>query len=147
MKVVAIIWISAIPSLISASPSTSWRFSSMAKKAKKDSKPSEDEIGFETALEDLERIVQELEGGKGTLDNSLDEYAQAIKLLKVCHQRLETAQRKVEILSGADGDGNPITTPMDEEEISLEEKREQRGKRRSATNARRASSDTGSELF
>jgi hypothetical protein len=47
---------------------------------------------------------------------------------------LERAERKIELLSGVDADGNPITRPFEEaEEITLEEKAATRGQRRTVT--------------
>ncbi len=79
-------------------------------KRKSDADAEETTPGFEQSLEDLEAIVRRLEHGGGSLDEALDEYARAIGLLKSCHQRLEEAQRKVEMLSGVDAEGNPKFT-------------------------------------
>jgi exodeoxyribonuclease VII small subunit len=44
---------------------------------------------------------------------------------------LERAERKIELLSGVDADGNPITEPFEDVELSsLEEKAASRGQRR-----------------
>jgi exodeoxyribonuclease VII small subunit len=62
-----------------------------------------------------------------------------VKHLKGCQQLLEHAERKIEVLSGVDADGNPITKPFEEaEELSLEEKAATRGQRR--TTATKSSS-------
>ena len=54
-----------------------------------------------------------------------------MKHLKSCHGLLELAERKIELLSGVDADGNPVTKPFDEQEFaSLEERAAARGKRR-----------------
>src|SRR5688572_24218405 len=86
---------------------------------------------FEESLEELERIVAELESGKLGLADALERYEQGVKHLKGCQQLLELAERKIELLSGVDADGNPITKPFDEaEDASLEEKALTRGQRR-----------------
>jgi exodeoxyribonuclease VII small subunit len=86
---------------------------------------------FEESLEELEKIVADLESGKLGLADALDRYEQGVKHLKGCQQLLDLAERKIELLSGVDADGNPITKPFEEaEDISLEEKAITRGQRR-----------------
>ncbi len=97
------------------------------KKAAVDSK-----ISFEEAMEDLEAIVRRLEHGGGALEEALKDYSRAIELMKVCHARLEVAERRIEVLSGVDAEGNPITQPLEEREETLDQKRARRSTRRSA---------------
>ena len=87
---------------------------------------------FEESLEELERIVAELESGKLGLSDALERYELGVKHLKSCQQLLQRAERKIELLSGVDADGNPITQPFDEgEDDTLESKAAARGQRRS----------------
>ncbi len=88
---------------------------------------------FESAMEQLETIVRRLEQGGGPLEEALGDYATAIGLLKGCNGQLESAERRVEILSGVDAQGNPVARPMEESDISLEEKQQTRSSRRSAS--------------
>jgi exodeoxyribonuclease VII small subunit len=95
--------------------------------------PARDECvaSFEESLEELEKIVAELESGKLGLSDALARYEQGVKHLKACQQLLEHAERKIELLSGIDADGNPITRPFDEAELdALEAKAAARGQRR-----------------
>lgn len=87
-------------------------------------------VDFECSLQELETIVRRLEQGGGALEQALGDYAQAIILLKACHGRLEQAERKIEILSGVDANGAPVVREIDDEELSLEDKQENRGQRR-----------------
>ncbi len=96
---------------------------------KKESEATES-VDFESSLAELEVIVRRLEQGGGPLEQALGDYAQAIVLLRACHGRLEHAERKIEILSGIDANGNPVVREVDDEELSLEDKQESRGKRR-----------------
>jgi exodeoxyribonuclease VII small subunit len=100
--------------------------------AKKKPTPRDDCANtFEESLEELEKIVAELESGKLGLAEALERYEQGVKHLKGCQQSLEHAERKIELLSGVDADGNPITRPFEEaEDITLEEKAATRGQRR-----------------
>jgi exodeoxyribonuclease VII small subunit len=86
---------------------------------------------FEESLEQLEKIVAELESGKLGLSDALSRYEEGVKHLKGCQQLLELAERKIELLSGVDAEGNPITTPFEEGNVeSLEGKAASRGTRR-----------------
>lgn len=103
----------------------------MAKKKKVKRKSAESELGFEASLAELETIVAELESGELGLEAALERYEQGIAYLKQCHGQLERATRKIELLSGVDAAGNPITEPFDDEEHkSLEQKKGARSRRR-----------------
>ena len=54
----------------------------MASSAKKS------ETSFETAMERLEKIVEEMESGKMLLEDLLVRYEEGMKLVKVCQDRL-----------------------------------------------------------
>ena len=53
---------------------------------------------FEDALEKLEKIVSKLEEGDISLEESLKLFEEGIKWSRFCSQKLEEAERKVEIL-------------------------------------------------
>ena len=62
------------------------------------------EINFEEAIAGLEAQVRRLEGGNMTLDESITAFEEAVKLVKICNERFENAERRVRILvEGADG--------------------------------------------
>jgi exodeoxyribonuclease VII small subunit len=73
----------------------------------------EPELSFETALEQLERIVDDLERGEPELSAALLKYEQGIRLLAHCHGHIDRAERTVALLSGVDDEGNPIAVPFD----------------------------------
>ena len=54
---------------------------------------------FEAAIAELESIVQKLEEGDLALEQSLALYERGVQLSRFCHQRLEDAERRIEILS------------------------------------------------
>ena len=62
---------------------------------------------FEASLEALERIVQQLEDGALPLEKSLELFEQGIKLSRECQERLNQAERRIEILL-RDNQGRPI---------------------------------------
>ena len=53
---------------------------------------------FEKALEDLEQIVQRLEDASLPLDDALSLFEEGIKLSRFCSQKLDEAEKKVEML-------------------------------------------------
>lgn len=100
---------------------------------------------FEEAMESLETIVRRLEQGGGPLEEALGDYSHAIGLLKTCNSRLEKAERRVEILSGVDAQGNPVTRPIEETQSTLEEKQQSRSSRRTAATPSTPSDSVGSD--
>lgn len=54
---------------------------------------------FETALAELEGIVKTLEEGDLSLERSLQLFERGVQLSRYCHQRLEEAERRIEILT------------------------------------------------
>lgn len=61
-------------------------------------------MNFEEALAKLEEAVRLLEGGKLTLDESIEKYEHALAYVRICNDMLEKAEQKVKILTaGADG--------------------------------------------
>ena len=57
------------------------------------------EMRFEEALKKLEKIVEELESGKLSLDDSLKKYEEGVKLSRFCHKSLQAAQKKIQVLT------------------------------------------------
>ena len=53
---------------------------------------------FEAALQELERIVQAMETGDASLEDSLASYERGMGLLKQCQQALADAERKIRML-------------------------------------------------
>jgi exodeoxyribonuclease VII small subunit len=87
---------------------------------KADEAPPKD---FEDALSRLESIVKELEKGELSLESSLARYEQGIRLAKFCNEKLEEAEKRIEMLQVAetgdprrDAGGALRTTPLDFEE-------------------------------
>lgn len=73
----------------------------------------EPEPNFETALDRLERIADDLERGEPDLAVALAKYEQAVQLLARCYGQLDAAERTVALLTDVDEEGQPITTPFD----------------------------------
>ena len=60
--------------------------------------PTQPAHTFETAMERLEQIVQEMESDKMPLENLLTAYEDGTQLVKVCQQQLRDAEKKIEII-------------------------------------------------
>jgi exodeoxyribonuclease VII small subunit len=73
---------------------------------------------FETSLEELERIVRELEQGELPLEKSLELFEQGVKLSRECQERLNQAERKIEVLM-RDNQGRPVVKPFEPEADEL----------------------------
>ena len=69
---------------------------------------------FEDNMENLEKIVSELEKGDLNLDESISKFEEGIKISKDCNKILEEAEKKITILLEKDGE-------LQEENFSTEE--------------------------
>jgi exodeoxyribonuclease VII small subunit len=67
---------------------------------------------FEASLEALERIVHELEQGDLPLEKSLELFEQGIGLSRQCQDRLNQAERRIEVLL-RDNQGRTIVSPFE----------------------------------
>lgn len=76
----------------------------MAKaKQDSDSKPAADpaaaeKFDFESALAELEQLVEQMEQGELSLEESLQQFERGIALTRACQQALQAAEQKVQIL-------------------------------------------------
>jgi exodeoxyribonuclease VII small subunit len=80
---------------------------------------SEQPPSFETAYARLEEILEKMNSGKVSLEDSLKLYEEADRLINGCSKRLAEAEKKIEILvKNRDGDllldeqGQPKTQPF-----------------------------------
>jgi exodeoxyribonuclease VII small subunit len=58
---------------------------------------------FEMCLEELEKVVNELEGGDLTLERSLELFERGMGLSESCRKQLEEAETRVEMLIRKEG--------------------------------------------
>ena len=73
------------------------------------------QLNFETALAELESIVERLEAGKVDLEESIAIYERGEKLKKHCERLLKSAEARIEKIT-LKGDGTPSgTEPLDVE--------------------------------
>ena len=67
-------------------------------------KPVPQPIEFEKALHELETLVEELEIGELTLEESLKRYERGVALTRICQKTLTDAEQKVRVLTEKAGD-------------------------------------------
>lgn len=62
-----------------------------------------EKLNFEETIKQLESIVNELEKGNLSLDESVKKFEEGIKLSKLCNEFLNNAEKKINILINNDG--------------------------------------------
>ncbi len=71
----------------------------------KERRSKDKELNFETALSEIDEIVEKLESGELTLDDSLRYFQRGMDLVKFCSERLDAAESRLKILiEGSDGE-------------------------------------------
>ena len=55
-------------------------------------------ISFEEALKDLEKIVEDLNNGDMELEKAITAYEKGIQLKNICEERLKNAQERIELI-------------------------------------------------
>ena len=56
------------------------------------------DISFEEALKDLEKIVDDLNNGDMELEKAITAYEKGIQLKNICEERLKNAQERIELI-------------------------------------------------
>ncbi len=79
------------------------------KMAKKD----QEKKRFEEALEQLEKVVERLESGELSLEESLAAFEEGVRLVKFCNQKLTEVEKKIELLV-KDKDGKLQLRPLED---------------------------------
>jgi exodeoxyribonuclease VII small subunit len=75
-----------------------------------------DEPGFDEVLDRLRQVVERLEGGKLSLEESLEAYEEGVALARRGHSLLDRAEKRVEVLVRAGSGGievSPFAVPAD----------------------------------
>src|SRR6266478_5430388 len=57
------------------------------------------ELNFEGAMDRLEKIVEQMESGKLPLEDLIVRYEEGMSLVKICQERLTSAEQKIEIIA------------------------------------------------
>jgi exodeoxyribonuclease VII small subunit len=83
-------------------------------------KKAEPQLHFEGAMDRLEEIVEQMESGKMMLEELIVRYEEGMKLVKVCQERLASAEQRIEIITRNNA-GKPVVKnfePAPEKETS-----------------------------
>lgn len=75
-------------------------------------KKSEPQLNFEAAMDRLEAIVDQMESGKMPLEELIVRYEEGMKLVKVCQERLASAEQRIEIITRNHA-GKPVVKPFE----------------------------------
>src|SRR5256714_13635054 len=70
-------------------------------------KPREAEPNFEGAMDRLEKIVEQMESAQLPLEDLIVRYEEGMNLVKVCQERLASAEQKIEIIARNNA-GKPV---------------------------------------
>ena len=70
------------------------------------------ELNFEEAIAKLESEVRKLESGNMTLEESISAFEEAVKLVRICNEKLDNAERRVRLLTETE-DGSITDLPFD----------------------------------
>jgi exodeoxyribonuclease VII small subunit len=81
--------------------------------------PSKSETTFESALERLEQIVEEMEGDKLPLEELLGRYEEGTRLVKICQERLSSAEKRIELIT-KNAAGSAELAPFDPSSAPVE---------------------------
>lgn len=81
----------------------------MSKKPKTEA-VAEKSPDFEKSLAELEKIVEKMEGGELSLEESLRQFERGVSLARNCQQALQSAEQKVELLLKKSGAAEAFET-------------------------------------
>lgn len=85
----------------------------MVKKTAKKSTSKSKELDFEAAIKELESLVERMEQGDQSLEQSLKDFERGVELTRNCQQALKQAEQKVQKLQEQTGQSELI--PFDDE--------------------------------
>lgn len=83
-------------------------------------KPQE-QTSFENAIERLEQIVEQMENDKLPLEDLLVRYEEGIRLVKICSEKLDAAEKKIEMIT-RDAAGKPQLAEFEPQEKPAQNK-------------------------
>src|SRR5438477_8816429 len=80
-------------------------------------------LTFEQAIERLENIVADMERAELPLEDVLKKYEEGTRLVRFCSQKLEEAEKKIELLTKK-ADGSVKLEPFEPDETDEDEEKE-----------------------
>ena len=85
----------------------------MVKKTAKKSVSKSSDLDFEAAIKELESLVERMEQGDQSLEQSLKDFERGVELTRTCQKALKQAEQKVQLL--VEQSGQTELTPFDDE--------------------------------
>ncbi len=82
---------------------------------RQDETAPQDERSFEECLQSLENVVERIEGGELSLEDSLATFEEGVRLVQSCNRKLSDVERRIEVLT-KDSDGRARLREWVEEE-------------------------------
>ncbi len=76
---------------------------------KKPTKSKVATLDFEAALGELENLVERMEKGELSLEESLQDFERGIELARKCQTALQEAEQRVQLLAGENGDDGLVS--------------------------------------
>lgn len=70
-------------------------------------------LNFEVSLAELSQLVEQLEAGDLSLEDSLRQFERGVELTKNCQQALASAEKKVQILLGSNNESDGELTDFE----------------------------------
>ena len=95
-----------------------------------------EDLTFEDAFRELDRLVSALESGRGNLEDALTSYERAVRLTRICRQKLDGAARRIEMIKGINDSDELVVEELDENAMLAPV--ETAGRQVRATNAKAA---------
>jgi len=74
---------------------------------------SDSETSIEKSLDRLESIVEEIEQTPPPLETLIERYEEGMKLLQICREKLDTAEKRIEIIT-RNSRGDATLNPFEE---------------------------------
>ena len=95
------------------------------KASKKTASPAPTTTGpsFEQAIQRLERIVADMESAELPLEDVLKKYEEGTRLVRLCSQKLDEAEKKIELLTKK-ADGSAKLMPFEAQDDNDEDEKE-----------------------
>ena len=89
------------------------RILTVVKKTAKKSASKSNELDFEAAIKELESLVERMEQGDQSLEQSLKDFERGVELTRTCQKALKQAEQKVHLL--LEQSGQAELTPFEDE--------------------------------
>lgn len=70
-------------------------------------------VSFEQAIDQLQTIVKKLESGDVSLEDSLKQFEEGVRLSRFCQSYLSQAEKKIEVLVQGKADADSSLKPFD----------------------------------